>query len=394
MNNTDTSPHHRPTTAELRQHCALLLSHFAWAEHRQQQAASDAYQQGIKLAPLDQLPPLLPQKQVCDLEVDQALNYFAGTKTAFRQRLFLALSAVSRHDNIITAQERRLIHHFADALQIDHETVESALTLPKPGSRIEANEPGTESAPSSLAEQQSAFTQGSIKQALFPGPLSIPAKALILANIIPLFGVIFLGWDAGALLLLYWLENIVIGVYTIVRMIYACGIKAIGIVIFFTFHYSAFCGVHGMIVLSLSTLVGESEILNSGADDGLILLMPFLLVAEVFRNIIALYPALLTLPLLSFVISHGISTVMNNFIGKEDIGRKAESIMADPYRRIVILHVALIAGAGVILLGNAGSIAPVLILLIAMKTALDLYEHNRNHRNRLKAKAQANINTT
>jgi len=377
MNSPDSAS--QPTAAALRQHCSLLLSHFAWAEHRDSHSAQQAYQHGSSLAPMDHLPPLQPREEVCNLEVDQALSLFATTKPAFKARMFKALTAVALHDGIITTQERQLIKRFGSALSISHAEVETALTPP-----LSSTEP-TPSDPSSL--QLTGLTQGNLKQQLFPGPLTLPGKALILANLIPLFGVLFLGWDAGALLLIYWLENIVIGFYTLIRMFYACGVKAIGIAIFFMIHYSAFCGVHGMIVMMLSLTAGEGSMLEGG-DDGFILFFPFLLVAEVFRNIATFHPGLLTLPLLSFVISHGISTVMNNLIGKEDQGRKAESIMSDPYRRVVILHVALIFGAGAIILSGAGSVLPILLLLIGMKIGLDLFEHNRNHRIRMSAKMQ------
>lgn len=371
------NPSSQPSAAELRQHCSLLLSHFAWAEHRDSHSAQQAYQHGSSLAPMDRLPPLQPRDEVCNLEVDLALSHFASTKPAFKLRMFKALAAVALHDGIITTQEQQLIKRFASALSISDDEVDVALT---PVS--------TEPSPSDpTALQATGLTQGGRKQPLFPGPLTLPGKALILANLIPLFGVLFLGWNAGALLLIYWLENIVIGFYTLIRMFYACGTKAIGIAIFFMIHYSAFCGVHGLMVMMLSVTAGEGSMLEGG-DEGFILFLPFLLVAEVFRNIATFHPGLLTLPLLSFVISHGISTVMNNLIGKEDQGRKAESIMSDPYRRVAILHVALIFGAGAIILSGAGSVMPILLLLIGMKIGLDLFEHNRNHRIRMEAKMQ------
>ena len=35
--------------------------------------------------------------------------------------------------------------------------------------------------------------------------------ALIVANVIPLFGVLFLGWNVWTILTIYWLENGVVG---------------------------------------------------------------------------------------------------------------------------------------------------------------------------------------
>ena len=42
---------------------------------------------------------------------------------------------------------------------------------------------------------------------------------LILANLVPVAGVLLLQWDVLTLLLLYWVENVVIGVINVFRMI-------------------------------------------------------------------------------------------------------------------------------------------------------------------------------
>src|SRR4051812_39197593 len=45
------------------------------------------------------------------------------------------------------------------------------------------------------------------------------AYVLIAANALPLFGVLFLGWDAFSIVLLYWTENVVIGAINVLKMI-------------------------------------------------------------------------------------------------------------------------------------------------------------------------------
>jgi len=42
--------------------------------------------------------------------------------------------------------------------------------------------------------------------------------ALIVMNMIPLVGVLKFGWDAGTIVFLYWLENVVIGLLNIPKM--------------------------------------------------------------------------------------------------------------------------------------------------------------------------------
>ena len=45
--------------------------------------------------------------------------------------------------------------------------------------------------------------------------------ALIVANLVPLFGVLLWDWDVFLLLLLFWAENVIIGIFGIARLIVA-----------------------------------------------------------------------------------------------------------------------------------------------------------------------------
>ena len=47
--------------------------------------------------------------------------------------------------------------------------------------------------------------------------------ALIVANAIPLFGVLFLGWNVWTILIVYWLENGIVGVFNVLKMLRAEG---------------------------------------------------------------------------------------------------------------------------------------------------------------------------
>src|SRR6266545_3594202 len=45
--------------------------------------------------------------------------------------------------------------------------------------------------------------------------------ALVLANAVPLLGVLFLGWTVFPLVLLYWLENVVVGGFNVAKLLMA-----------------------------------------------------------------------------------------------------------------------------------------------------------------------------
>lgn len=51
-----------------------------------------------------------------------------------------------------------------------------------------------------------------------PINISFPVIALVVANVIPLVGVLLGGWDLFSIMTLYGLENLVLGVWNWVKM--------------------------------------------------------------------------------------------------------------------------------------------------------------------------------
>ena len=45
--------------------------------------------------------------------------------------------------------------------------------------------------------------------------------ALVAANAIPLAGVLWFGWNVWTILIVYWLENGIVGVYNVLKMLKA-----------------------------------------------------------------------------------------------------------------------------------------------------------------------------
>ena len=60
-----------------------------------------------------------------------------------------------------------------------------------------------------------------------------------------------------------------------------------------------------------------------------------------------------------------------------------EQLMQQPYKRIVLLHVAIIAGGFAVML--LGPPLPLLVLIVIGKIALDIHLHRREHRPRQEA---------
>ena len=222
---------------------------------------------------------------------------------------------------------------------------------------------------------------------------SLSIWALIVANVIPIFGAIFFSWDIGLILVVYWMENVIVGFYNVIKMWMAkpdfptptvAKSKAsmlLGkffITCFFTFHFGMFCMVHGVFVILMSQGMDSGFDLSPTSHKYLVgPLMIFALPIGVASSLWELYGFRLLIPVGSVFISHGIS-FFENYIGKREFETRSRSEqMFQPYARIVVLHVAIVvAGVPVMLLGSP---MPLLVLLIIGKTIFDITLHRRSH---------------
>jgi hypothetical protein len=224
------------------------------------------------------------------------------------------------------------------------------------------------------------------------------AWVLIAANMLPLFGVIFFGWDVFSIVALYWFENVVIGAINVLKIItcnprpdevdwsalvqsddfrrlsggnkdevawkklqYSHHASKLFFVPFFVFHYGLFCLGHGVFVFAF---FGPGTL---GLDplDQLFNLNKVFTSEHLWWAVGAL------------VASHVYSFFVN-YLGRGEFRRTAVLLlMIQPYARIVVLQIALLFGGFFVMF--LGSPIVLLVLLIAGKTALDLSLHLREH---------------
>jgi hypothetical protein len=78
------------------------------------------------------------------------------------------------------------------------------------------------------------------------------------------------------------------------------------------------------------------------------------------------------------IVSHGVSFVFNFLRASEYRRADLASLMFQPYARIVVLHVTLLASGFVLLLMRSPVFG--LVILLALKTVLDLRAHLRERR--------------
>jgi hypothetical protein len=209
---------------------------------------------------------------------------------------------------------------------------------------------------------------------------------LILANLIPVAGVLLFDWSVPSILVLYWTESVAIGVINVLRMICCRADKILPVlpqlagnalpeevnaamaegtpqvsgkglkfflVPFFIVHYGGFCFGHLSIMLAFFS-VGPR--LSGAAFSMLDLWQPSFWVAVV---------AIFCSHLYSF---------FTNYIGNGEYKRAIlPLLMFRPYGRIIVMQLAIIFGAGFTMF--FGSPLPMLLILIGVKIFIDLRLH-------------------
>ena len=194
-------------------------------------------------------------------------------------------------------------------------------------------------------------------------PLSLTSTStliLIFANLIPVAGSAFWGWNLADVMVLYWAESAVIGFFNICKMIVIGRWLALLTSTFFVAHFGGFMAVHFLFVYTIFVEPTQNEI-ASGGD-----------LANVTRLFITLWPALAVL-----FISHAFS-FYSNFLGREEYrGRSLNDQMSEPYSRIIFMHMVLIFGGGLTMI--LGGPVLILIIVIALKIYFDVKAHLKQH---------------
>lgn len=199
--------------------------------------------------------------------------------------------------------------------------------------------------------------------------LTLPGLYLVIVNLIPIIGVALFDWSSFHILIAYWAENIVIGLSTILKF---ATVRPVGgltsqpplpsviirlyLGIFFTLHFGLFTAVHGLFVFGVMNMVG-------GAPD--------------FQSAIPVVGSMVVF----FLVSHGASFWFNYIQQGEYRRLDPVQILISPYGRVVVMHLTLLIGVFLVAVSTALSGSALASCLIVMlKTGLDYFFHQRQHR--------------
>ena len=164
------------------------------------------------------------------------------------------------------------------------------------------------------------------------------AWVILAVDLFPIFAVLTLGWGTIALVFLYWLENLILGVVALARMTGASvkngpagliGMAFLGP--FFTVHYGMFCFVHGVFVATFA---------NIAEDNATGFPSPFGLVEQALSS-----GANMTTFVLAIIVLQAVLFVQDFVLRREYLEASVDKEMMAPYGRIVVLHIGIFAGA-------------------------------------------------
>lgn len=189
---------------------------------------------------------------------------------------------------------------------------------------------------------------------MFKRSLSQSDAFLIAANLLPVYGVWFLGWNAREVFMVYCMETIIVGLFTLVKMGIVTAFKkwdwwenngsrtkvhGVFHMLFFLVHYGFFVAIQMF-------LFSKTSVFDSSKDFD-------------FFNFLFSIPSNFNssswIMLSSFIIGYGYKTLTEFILTDEYKTASLTTIMFEPYIRIFIQQFTVIVGS-FILLFNAGNV--------------------------------------
>lgn len=188
--------------------------------------------------------------------------------------------------------------------------------------------------------------------------------SIIAGNLLPILGIVWLGWDASTLIILYWMETAVIGLWTVLRLAVTpqeklprfgafgandAHVDGLGLGLFLLLHAGFFMGIHMFMLSGIAP--GEwSRHLASP-------------VAFVTDFVI---PTGLWIPLAGLCISRGAVT-----LHEIRMQRPAGHFIAGFYARIILMQMVILMGGMLALLLDSPAV--LLMLIVVFKTIVEVY---------------------
>lgn len=199
---------------------------------------------------------------------------------------------------------------------------------------------------------------------------------LVIANLLPVYGVWYLGWEAKQVFLVYCLETVIIGIFTLLKLGIATSFRKNDwwentgsrslmhgsfFMLFFLVHYGMFVGIQTSMFLSVA---------YNGADKPNILKI-------IMQPVRYLGPDAWLL-LCVFIFSYGYENLTRFIFYNEYRTKSFMRIMFEPYMRIFIQQFTVILGSIVLSFGAGGVFVLIFALVKIFFTVVVDYEAAMN----------------
>ncbi len=200
-------------------------------------------------------------------------------------------------------------------------------------------------------------------------------QALLLTNLLLIVLAIALHWNVGELMLLFWIENIIIGFYGILRIIFFQGrpgedeieinqhqmkkqqLKGI-LVPFFILHFGFFCFIHASFIEAFfgGEFIGKPNHLLSWQS-----------IWSLKFGIFAIF------------FSYGVDFIARYILKKERETVSFQELLIGPYRRIFVIQILLMA-AGILFILFLSKVPAFvyIVLFFGMRAFVELHQQKKS----------------
>ena len=167
---------------------------------------------------------------------------------------------------------------------------------------------------------------------------------------------------------LYWCENLIIGLFMIIRIAirpYTHPVEAVlplFMVPFFTVHYGMFSYGHGTFLIHMFGTEALGEMAKLGIPE---IILPVIESRQLYWPLAGLF---------AYQLLDWVRDTRERGLGSDSI----KELTTAPYRRIIILHITIIASGFALAAVDQPTVG--LLMLIGFKTGFDIYHWNKDEK--------------
>ena len=210
---------------------------------------------------------------------------------------------------------------------------------------------------------------------------TVPLIALIIANAVPLWGVLFFGCNGFLIVMLYWSEHLILVFWNALRIGFLKSDKSDCIIVkcLVVPFVMLFCGfllsLLGMALFGVFGVSLEPTVRNNPWWGPLVFVQ---IIYFVVKEVYYVLPMAMKISLLGLLAAHGVSFICRDVLRSQKVSKASSRLVCDPLNRVGLVMLAVTAGA---LLSRAfGEPVFMLVALVILKTLLDIVLYIREQR--------------